>query len=247
MYRCPKCNKSFDENYTFCEECGVRLINEKVQTSARSKPIIFDRIERSLFFRITRSYTWVILVLAMLGFIGAIIYLIPDISLLIKKDTNVSAEEIKMTITAKKTGKSPSEEEISSKRINPELLAKLDKEIYELIALLPKKVQDEAGLERGRGVIKNTLGRYQSMKEKTKVLREIKNILMKFDESERVEALNTFFNIKAGKENAIATRQAEISLRLATIGGTFFALIMTIAAFSLILVLLAIERNTRRG
>ena len=153
MYRCPKCNKSFDENYTFCEECGVRLINEKVQTSARSKPIIFDRIERSLFFRITRSYTWVILVLAMLGFIGAIIYLIPDISLLIKKDTNVSAEEIKMTITAKKTGKSPSEEEISSKRINPELLAKLDKEIYELIVLLPKADQEKVGVEKLRGFI----------------------------------------------------------------------------------------------
>jgi hypothetical protein len=41
--------------------------------------------------------------------------------------------------------------------------------------------------------------------------------------------------------------RTEAKIKMATIGGTFFALIMTIAAFSLILVLLAIERNTRKG
>ena len=80
-----------------------------------------------------------------------------------------------------------------------------------------------------------------------RVLREAKNILPKFDEPERGEALGAFFNIKAEKENAIAMGRTEALIKLGTIGGTFFALIMTIAAFSLILVLLAIERNTRRG
>ena len=85
MPRCPKCNKIFNVNYSFCEECGVRLIETEVGISAQPRATVFDGIERSVFFRITRSYTWVILVLAILGFIGAIIYLVSDIRPLIKK------------------------------------------------------------------------------------------------------------------------------------------------------------------
>lgn len=247
MLQCPKCKKSYDENYAFCEGCGVKLVEGEVRISPQPKSWVFDRIERSLIFRFTRSYTWLILILSILGFMGAIIYLIPDISLLIKKDTKVSPEEIKILLASKKTGKGPPEEEISGKKINPELLAKLDKEIYEIIFLLPKDIQDKMGVEKLRSWIRDRIGRYHGIKEKIGILQEVKSILIKFNEPERVEALSTFFDVKAGKENAITARQAEVRLKLATIGASFFALIMTIAAFSLILVLLAIERNTRRG
>jgi len=247
MLQCPKCKKGYDENYAFCEECGVKLVESEVRPSPQPKSLVFDRIERSVFFRFTRSYTWLILILSILGFMGAIIYLIPDISLLIKKDTKVFHEEIKILLASKKTGKSPPEEEMSGKKINPELLAKLDKEIYEIIFLLPKDIQDKMGVEKIRSWVKDRTRRYDGIKEKIKILQEAKSILLKFNEPERGEALSTFFDIKAGKENAITARQTEIRLKLATIGGSFFALIMTIAAFSLILVLLAIERNTRKG
>jgi len=246
MLQCPKCKKSFSENYAFCEECGVKLIKADVLGLKQQEFKVFDRVERSVFFRITRSYTWVILVLAVLGFVGAIIFLAPDIRPFIIKDTSVSAAEVKKVLDAKKTGKGPSEGESSAKAIDPELLSKLDKEIYELILLLPKKIQDETGIEKLRGWIKDQTGHYSNIKEKTRVLREAKKILAKINEPERGEALGTFFNIKANKENAHILGQTEAKIKLATIGGTFFALIMTIAAFSLILVLLAIERNTRR-
>ncbi len=247
MLQCPKCKKVFGENHAFCEECGVKLIKADVHVTKQQESKVFDQIERSVFFRITRSYTWVILVLAILGFIGAIIYLVSDIRPLIKKDTSVSAEEVKMILAAKKAGKSQTEGEISTQKIDPELLARLDKEIYELIILLPKADQEKIGVEKLRGFIRDRIGRYTTMKEKMRVLREAKNILPKFGEPERGEALGTFFNIKAEKENAIAMGRTEALIKLGTIGGTFFALIMTIAVFSLILVLLAIERNTRRG
>jgi hypothetical protein len=246
MLQCPKCKKGYDENYAFCEECGVRLISTGPHITMQQRNLVFDRIERSVFFRVTRSYAWAILIFAILVFVLAIIYLIPDIRPLIKRDISVSPEEIKIILDAKKTGKSPSEGETPTKRIDPELLAKLDKEIYELIILLPKKIQDEEGVERLRGAIKNRIGHYKTMKEKMKVLRELKNILPKFSESERAGAFTTFFNIKAEKENAVAMERAESSAKLIKTGGIFFAVIITIAAFSLILVLLAIERNTRR-
>lgn len=56
-----------------------------------------------------------------------------------------------------------------------------------------------------------------------------------------------FIYFKSSRERATVLGETEAKIKLATIWGTFFALIMTIAAFSLILVLLAIERNTRKG
>jgi hypothetical protein len=159
----------------------------------------------------------------------------------------VSPEEIRMNLAAKRNGKSSSEGELSIRKIDPKLLAKLDEEIYELIILLPKTDQEKIGVERLRGFIRDRIGRYTTMKEKTRLLREAKNILPKFNEPERGEVLGTFFNIKDEKENAIEIGRTEAKIKLATIGGIFFALIMTIAAFSLILVLLAIERNIRKA
>jgi hypothetical protein len=155
--------------------------------------------------------------------------------------------EIERVLAAKKAGKSQPGGEIPGKTIDPELLSKLDKEMYELIILLPKTEQDKIGIEKLRGFIRDRIGRYASVKEKMGILRDAKKILPKFNEPERVEALVTFFNMKAEKENVQIMGQTEAKIKLATIGGTFFALIMTIAAFSLILVLLAIERNTRKG
>ncbi len=246
MPRCPDCKKVFDESVSFCDECGVKLVESEHPIPAKTRQRVFDKIERSVFFRITRSYTWVILVLSILGFIGAVFYLMSDIRLFLWKDTSVSAEEIRIILAAKKAGKSPPEGEAPTKKLDPELLAKLDREIYELITLLPKTDQEKFGIEKLRGWIKDRIGQYPTLKEKMKVLRELKNILPKFSEIERPEAFSTYFNIKDGKENAIERGQAKAKAKLATIGGTFFALIMTIAAFSLILVLLAIELNTRK-
>ncbi len=247
MLQCPKCKKSFSENYVFCEECGVKLIKADVRDLKQTELKVFDKVERSVFFRITRSYTWVILVLSILGFIGAIFYLISDIRLFLWKDTSVSAEQIGVILAAKKAGKSPAEVEEPTKKLSPKLLARLDKEIYELIVLLPKTDQEKIGIEKIRGWIKDRVGRYNTMREKINVLREAKGVLTKFSESERSEVLGTFFNMKAEKENKIERDRTEAKIKMAAIGGTFFALIMTIAAFSLILVLLAIERNTRKG
>jgi DNA-binding transcriptional MerR regulator len=244
MPRCPKCKKVFSENYSFCEECGVKLLETEIHV-LESKHA-FDRIERSVLFRITRSYTWTILILAILGFVAAIVIQMSDISSLISRDTGVSADEIKTFLAAKKAGKNPLEAEESTKAIDPDLLSKLDKEIYELIALLPKKTQDEAGVERLRGDIKHRIDHYNTIKEMMKVLREAKKVLLKFSEPERPQALGTFFQMKSQKESALAMGRAKAEAGLLKIGGVFFALIMTIAAFSLILVLLAIERNTRR-
>lgn len=247
MLQCPKCKKSFGENYAFCEECGVKLIKADVHVLKQQEFKVFDRVERSVFFRITRSYTWVILVLSILGFIGAIFYLFSDIRLFLWKDTSVSAEEIKIILAAKKAGRSPAEVEEPTKRLDPELLARLDKEIYELIILLPKTDQEKIGIEKLRGWVKDRIGRYNTIKEKIKILREANGLLTKFSESERTEVLGAFFNMKAEKESGIERGRTEAKIKMATIGGTFFALIMIIAAFSLILVLLAIERNTRKG
>jgi len=246
MLQCPECKKEFTNNSTFCEECGIKLVSGNSSIPTPSKHTIFDKIEMSVFFRFTRWYAWVILSLAILGFIAAIIYLVPGISPLIKTDINVSPDEIKSALLAKKEGKNPLEEGITNKKLDPELMARLDKEIYELILLLPKKSQDEEGVERLRGAIKGRIARYPSMKEKVKTLKELKIALPKFVETEKVEAFNIYFNLKTEKENAIALGRTEALIKIATAGTTCFAFIMTISVISLILVLLAIERNTRK-
>jgi len=247
MLQCPKCQKSYDESYTFCDECGVKLIGSKLQITIPQKDMVFDKVEKYILFRITRAFTWFILIVAMLGFIGAIFFLIPDLHSFVLKDTSISWKEVKKALDSKKTIKSPSEADSLFKSIDPELLSKLDKEIYELILLVPKKIQGETEIERARDWVKSRIGHYSSIKEKLDVLREAKKVLTKFKEPERENAIVTFFELKSIKENARILGETEAKIKLATIGGTFFALIMTIATFSLILVLLAIERNTRKG
>lgn len=70
--------------------------NAELDSSAQVlKYLMFDRVEKFILFRITRSYTWAILILSVLGFIGAMIYLAPDIRPFIIKDTGVSVTEVK--------------------------------------------------------------------------------------------------------------------------------------------------------
>jgi hypothetical protein len=246
MRKCPKCGKDFDENYEFCDNCGVRLIKSTGYIPSQINQGAFNKIEKTVFFRITRVLTWIFIILSIFGFIGAIFLFITDISSLIRKDTSVSVRDVKTAIESSKPGRPSSEGETPILPIDPEQLAKLDKEIYEIILLLPKEIQDKMGIEKLRGAIKDWISRYKSVKEKLKILREARNILMKFDGPDRATALPLFFKIKVQKENEIEMKRADATIQMAKIGGTFFAAIMTIAVFSLILVLMAIERNTRK-
>ncbi len=246
MLQCPRCKRRYDDNSTFCEECGVRLISSGPQVSKKERDSVADRAERSIFFRITRVYTWAILMISILGVAGGIVYLAPEIGPFILKDTKVSAEEVKKQIGMEK-GKPLVEKEKSVKPIDPASLAKLEESIYELIQLLPKEAQDERTVEKVRRAIKERIDKYDTTRRKVDVLREAKAILIKFDENERADALAKFFEMKSAKENRkLFDKNPETMIRLAIIAGGCWICISFIAHASLVLVLLAIERNTRR-
>ncbi|MEW6110354.1 MAG: hypothetical protein AB1632_14480 [Nitrospirota bacterium] len=126
-------------------------------------------------------------------------------------------------------------------------MAKLDKEIYELISFLPKNMQERSGVDGLRNAIKNMLHNWEETKEKVATVKEARNIIEKFDEAERWNAVDKFFDIKHAKEDLVQTKKEKAKANLLAMSVTILSTISIITLVSMILVLLAIERNTRKA
>ena len=137
-------------------------------------------------------------------------------------------------------------EEEPREKIDPRLMAELDKEIYQLFLLLPPDIQRQYDVEWFRGQIKTTINYVGKIKDKIAIIKEAKDLLKDFPVAERMEAMDKFFRIKGEKESAVKTKMAAAKEKL--MGGLVYipAEITLITLLSMILVLLAIERHTRK-
>lgn len=241
---CPRCNAINDEGSTFCQSCGAS-IEKKAAIDTKKVEGLMGKVEQSIYFRIARGFAWLILFMAVIGLAGSILYVAPSITDLVGGDSKVSHDEIVNAIAAEKTRQAFTIEEVQE-RIDPEQLATLDRYIYVLISILPKNMQTEYGVEKLRYEIKQSITYWKNIEDKIAVIKEAKIVAEKFLEAERSKAIEKFFEIKAQKENLIKQKKEMAKANLLSLSTIILSTISIITLVSMILVLLAIERNTRK-
>lgn len=243
MVFCTKCGETTEEGSSFCQSCGTP-IEGKIAFEAMPKKSLMSRIEQTIYFRIARVFSWLIAALGTIGLIISVIHIAKTIPQVFGKSVKVSQEEVRNAIAEKSDRRF--QYLLETEKISPKLLAKLDKEIYELIYLLPKDMQTEWGVEELRNVIRDGVAPWESIKGKLTVIEEARALLKNFSGEQRADAMYKFFAIKAEKENTIKARKADALKNLGIWAGIMLATIYTITMVSMILVAFAIERNTRK-
>jgi len=252
MRTCAQCSATVADGSSFCQECGAVIETLTPKTSPQETFV--GRVERNIYFKIARGYAWLIVFLSVVGLGFAIFSLAPSaLDLWSGGDTKVTSEDIRTAMAAQQTAGRAQQ---VIERIDPARLASLDRAIYELIELLPREQQrrDVFGrstivkleIEELRRFIKDRVGTLQSIEIQIAVLGEIKGAIVVFPEADRFTAIDKFFEVKAAKNMAIETRKAAAVAKLQTGFMAILSGISIITLGSMILVLLAVERNTRR-
>lgn len=246
MTYCPKCGEKIEKGSVFCQSCG-ELIEKKLTAGAMPKTGMLSRFEQSIYFRIARGFAWVILFVTTISLIYYMISLAPTALDLFGGETRVSQDDIRKAMEAEKRRGSIIHEEPVKEKIDPELLAKLDKEIYELFNLMPPDAQKQFNIEGFRSYVKNSVTYIARTQDRIALIKEAKEIIKDFSVTERWDALGKFFGLKGEKEMTVKNRKELAKATLLENSIYILSGIIIITLFSMILVLLAVERNTRKG
>ena len=252
MKFCGQCEASVEEDSRFCPECGVPMGEGSPKFSPQES--FMGRVERAVYFKIARGYAWSILFLSSVSLVVSIVSFAPAArDLWIGGDTKVSSDDIRHATGSEKPGRASDE---TREKIDPVRMAKLEQTIYEIIELLPREQQRQTmfgvttvklAVEDLRRLIRNLVDHRGPIEDRIAVLQELKNILTDFPEIQRLNVVNKYFDVKTAKERSVEAKKAEA--RQGLWGGSMLIMSsITIITFgSLILVLLAVERNTRRA
>ena len=246
MILCGKCKTQVDDASVFCPNCGAAVGANRTPIDSNVEHGVLRRLERHVFFRIARGFSWVIALLAAVGLGFAVILIIPNATKLLGGDTKVGAEDIRAAIEAAKRGRSYDAGQEEGGKIDPKLRARVDEAMYEIIALMPASLQQDASIENMRQSLRYRVASLDTIKEKTGALHEVAQVLAQFPESERIGALDVYFEIKTQKVAQVLGEKLEAGAAVAKHGFVIMAAIITITLVSMILVLLSIERNTRQ-
>lgn len=246
MTRCRQCGEQVDDAGEFCPHCGGPMSKGRPSALTAAEDGVLRRFERQVFFRIARGFSWVVALLAAIGFGFAVALIIPNAAKLLGGDTEVRADDIRAAIDAAKRGRSYDAGQTEGGRIEPKLRAKLDEAMYEIVALMPANLQRESNIEDMRRSLRRGVAPLDTIEEKVGALRELAQLLKQFPEGERLDSLEVYFEVKIEKERKV--REEKLAAGAAVAKNAYFLIsaVITITLVSMILVLLSVERNTRK-
>lgn len=244
MAKCSKCGKINEGDGKFCENCGQPLEQGKPEAINNAA---LSRVEIGLYFKIARGFAWVVSFIAVVALMGAAYYVVRALPDLMGGNTKVETQEIKLAIEADKIDRGNYNQGTSGNAsLDPALMASLDKEIYEVINNFPPERRGPEDIEKYRRELKEVLEPYNGINNKIAILRESKELMLTFPMEDRIKAVGKYFSIKIDKIRTAERKKDEAKKEIYYKLGAIGAAILTITIVSLILVLLAIERNTRR-
>ena len=209
------------------------------------KQDLVSRIEKKVYFKIARGVVWFFSAICVLSVLVLTMLTIKTSLSLIGTSTSVSVNEVKAALEktyVKEKSTSSESAPIDFRKTSEE--EKLDKELEELINVLNVIPAYKDDVKRAA---KNYLSsHWDDVKDQILVVREAKELIKKFPEEQRARALDEFFQIKIEKENAKKAAKAKAYAKLEIYVVGIISLIWTLTLISMVLVLLAIERNTRK-
>jgi hypothetical protein len=260
MY-CPECGTKNEDDSIFCQDCGFKFPKENSDQAIPPFPEIrkdigfTGRVERSVYFKIARGFTWVVILIATIALIITSISAGGTLStLFLKKSNGVSREDVLAALDQKnKRGQKmqvASDEEDSKVDIN--LLNKLNAEINNTLYLLfTKEAQirlTEQEYEFGRQQISNELTHWKDFNERISLLKDLREKVKGIGKTKEniMEAIGFYLSLKGQKEEMTKTAQLQKYAELQKMGWFILASLIFISLATISLVLMAIERNTRK-
>lgn len=244
--KCTSCGTALEPGSTFCQNCGT-----PVPTSAAPAQTaqigVMGRIERAVYFRVARVFSWVLLVAAIVGFLYSVALAIGSVGDLMGGKQSVSKEEVQTAISSGRTSDALLDEASVAEESDPKLIGEFETELAKFVLLLPQKDRQEAGgddrvREKAKQIAQN---RVEGIKNQIAAVREARDLVGEFAQEDRAEAAKHFFKLKQQKAQLAAVKQAEAKAKFAYLGGATLMTAMLITLVSMVLVLLAIERNLR--
>jgi hypothetical protein len=245
---CASCGTKLEPGDTFCQNCGKPVTATHFATqSASPTSSMLGRFERAVYFRIARGFSWVLMVVALAGFFYSLVSALQSAGGLVGTQRSVSQEEVQASIANEKAGRGNQFSRGEETSTDPRLVGEYETALAELVNLLPSEVRRQAGSdEAARNQLRSmfsSLGK--DIGERISVAKEAKGVLQSFAEKDRGEAIGHFRLVKQHKNEAAEMRKAEAKEKFTYLGGAILSTAILITLFSMILVLLAIERNTR--
>lgn len=244
--KCTSCGNALEAGSTFCQNCGTAVRTGGSGTLAAQDGVM-GRVERAVYFRVARAFSWVLLVAAIIGFFYSVALAIGSIGDLMGGKQSVSKEEVQAAIASGRKPNASQNESGVPEASDPKLIGEYETELAQLVLLFPQEERNRVGGdEQMRAEAKQIIQRVaQGIRNQIVVVREARDLLTKFEEKDRGDAIKYFLSLTQHKEQLAAVKQIEARAKFAYLGGAALMTAMLITLVSMVLVLLTIERNTR--
>lgn len=243
---CDSCGKGLEPGDLFCENCGTSVSAKRSPVqAARSELTMLSRFERAVYFRIARGFAWVLAVFALAGFFFSLVLALQSVGELVGTRRSVSQEEVQASIAYARVGRGNHVSQGEDTTTDPRLIGEYETALAELVNLIPpvkrQGTGDDAIRNNLRGLF-SPLGK--DIAERILVAREAKDVLQGFPAMDLDDALSHFAKVKLQKDQEAERRKEEATKKSFYLGGAMISTAILITLVSMILVLLAIERNT---
>lgn len=244
--KCTSCGMDLEPGSTFCQNCGTPVPTSTAPAQAEQIGVM-GQIERAVYFRVARVFSWVLLVAAIVGFLYSVALAIGSAGDLVGGKQSVSKEEVQAVITNGRVPNASLDEESVADESDPKLIGEFETELAQLVLLFPQEVRQQAGGDdRLRDNLKQSVQQMaEGKKNQISAVQDARDLLGEFAEKDRSEAFQNFFILKQQKAQLAAVKQAEAKAKFAYLGGATLMTAMLITLVSMVLVLLAIERSLR--
>lgn len=245
---CASCGTKLELGDTFCHNCGKAVPPTHFATqSASPASSMLGRFERAVYFRIARGFSWVLAVVALAGFLYSLASALQSVGELVGSRRSVSQGEVQASIANAKAGRGNQFSSGDETATDPKLIGEYETALAELVNLFPPDKRRQAGgddvMRNNFRLIFSSLGKDTG--ERISAAKEAKGVLQTFTANDREQALMHFARVKEQKIQAAEMRKAEATQKFLYLGGAMVSTAILITLLSMILVLLAIERNTR--
>lgn len=249
--KCTSCGLPLEPGSTFCQNCGTAVTvaaHASAPASQAAQSGVMSRVERAVYFRVARVFSWVLLVAAIAGFLYSVALAIGSVGDFWGGKQSVSKEEVQAAIASGRAPNAAQQDEASvAEESDPKLIGEYETELAQFVLLLPQEERRRSGGDdRMREQSKQVFQQISvGKKNQITAVREARDLLGQFAEKDRVQAFDYFVRLKQMKEQQAAAKKLEAQGKFAYLGGATLATAMLITLVSMVLVLLTIERNTR--
>ena len=202
---------------------------------------LVERLERVVFFRITRFVVWIMLVASGVALLVSLAGL-GMATVASFGSTRVTPDEVRRALAGVAPAPTPTPAQRTARR-ETRGERRVRVELERTLALFPREAREGGGVHE---VLELWLAEYERPSERITFLGELRAVLEGVPSERRVEASNVFRDLKEERlEEASAQRNLGFFFQLANVRGAVASLGL-LALFTLVLVVLTIERNTRQ-